>query len=85
MRDVCLTNCYVNFPFVDLLKSADKKMSASDEENPYEAQRLANIARNKALLESLGLDSVRIPDATTQALEISQKQNKSFSLEEGKY
>jgi hypothetical protein len=34
-----------------------------DDENPYETQRLANIARNKALLESLGLDEVRIPDA----------------------
>lgn len=38
-------------------------MSAIDEENPYEAQRLANIAKNKALLESLGLGELRIPDA----------------------
>lgn len=36
---------------------------AKGEINDYEAQRLANIERNKALLLSLGLDEFRVPDA----------------------
>ena len=52
-------------------------MSASDEENPYEAQRLANIARNKALLESLGLDVVRIPDAQPKPSKSHKKKTKA--------
>lgn len=37
-------------------------------ETDYEAQRLANIARNKAILEALGLDDFKIPDAAPKAL-----------------
>jgi len=51
-------------------------MSNDDGENSYEALRLANIARNKALLESLGLDEFRIPDAPPKPSKSSKKKTK---------
>ena len=51
-------------------------MSNGDEENSYEALRLANIARNKALLESLGLDEFRIPDAPPKPSKSSKNKTK---------
>ena len=51
-------------------------MSNGDGENSYEALRLANIARNKALLESLGLDEFRIPDAPPKPSKSSKNKTK---------
>lgn len=59
---------------------------AVDEED-YEAVRLSNIARNKALLESLGLSEFKIPDApakTSKASNPSSKKRKTASTKKRK-
>lgn len=53
-------------------------LMAHDDQD-YEAIRLSNIARNKALLESLGLGEYKIPDAPVKASKASASKKKKTS------
>lgn len=49
----------------------------ANDEHDYEAVRLSNIARNKALLESLGLGEYTIPDAPAKTPKTSAAKKKA--------
>ena len=67
----CFVNMFLAMPPPPQV-CRQKKKSASDEENPYEVHRVANIAQKKALLELLAL---QIPQ---------QKESRGSSLEQAK-